>query len=128
MAKLRSVNTIGVSSNPGLRNHVAMKRLTAVISATALTLSALVAPTAAANDIQYYTARNGVTIPVFKTADGNEGTLVFLNGDGTRRYTTPDGHFIQKITEEVKNENVDSLFLLPPNNHCLLYTSPSPRD
>ena len=93
-----------------------MKRLTAVISATALTLSALVAPTAAANDIQYYTARNGVTIPVFKTADGNEGTLVFLNGDGTRRYTTPDGHFIQKITEEVKNENVDSLFLLPPNN------------
>lgn len=95
---------------------MAMKRLTAVISATALTLSALVAPTAAANDIQYYTARNGVTIPVFKTADGNEGTLVFLNGDGTRRYTTPDGHFIQKITEEVKNENVDSLFLLPPNN------------
>ena len=93
-----------------------MKRLTALTAATTVALSLVVTPNASANDVNYFTASNGVTIPVIKASEGNQGTLVFLNGDGTRRYTTPDSHFIQGIADEVKNENVDSLFLLPPNN------------
>ena len=93
-----------------------MKRLTALTAATTVALSLVVTPNASANDVNYFTASNGVTIPVIKASEGNQGTLVFLNGDGTRRYTTPDSHFIQGIVDEVKNENVDSLFLLPPNN------------
>ncbi|MCQ4623606.1 hypothetical protein [Corynebacterium sp. CCUG 70398] len=93
-----------------------MKRLTALTAATTVALSLVVTPNASANDVNYFTASNGVTIPVIKASEGNQGTLVFLNGDGTRRYTTPDSHFIQGIVNEVKNENVDSLFLLPPNN------------
>nr|VDG64106.1 Uncharacterised protein [Streptococcus thermophilus] len=107
---------MSLSSYPALRIHVAMKRLTAVITATALTLSAAIAPTAAAHDIKFYTARNGVTIPVFKATHGTQGTLVFLNGDGTRRNTTPDSRFVQNIKNEVRGENVNSLFLLPPEN------------
>lgn len=93
-----------------------MKRLTAITSAAVFSFSLLAAPTASASGYTYFTAKNGVTFPVIKTASGSEGTLVFLNGDGTRRYTSPDSDFVKKITKEVAGENVDCLFLLPPNN------------
>lgn len=91
-------------------------RLTAIVTTTALSVGTIVAPAAVAAEYEVFVASNNVRVPYIEAANGSEGTLVYLNGDGTRRYTTPSSNLVRTVAKNSQREDVSALVLLPPEN------------